>query len=435
MFRKGCKSILALAIACLLTFSVGVAAFAADASTIDLNKKGSVTVTLRKPSGSHAPIPGGTFTLYHVADLIEQKNGLIYRYTSDFADCGADLDRLNQKGLAEHLAGYAEKEKLDGETKTAGKDGSVMFRNLSLGLYLVVQEGTVSGYYSIDPFVVSVPMENEKGSGWIYDVDASPKAEPKPDKPGKPDDDTKVTVKKVWHGKDNDRPDSITVHLLRDGKIYKTVVLSDKNDWKYVWNHLDDDYRWSVVEADVPDGYEVEYSKTGTTITIINEKKPERPDIPDNPEDLTVEKVWSGDGNRKRPEEITIALWNGNKLYDSVVLSGKNGWSYHWSDLPKSGDWEIEEINVPEGYEESYQVVGDKIIVKNTFTPDTPDTPDTPKTPGTPESPTPPNPGEPPLIQTGQLNWPIPVLAGAGILLFAIGWFLVFVRGNRHDSK
>lgn len=41
-------------------------------------------------------------------------------------------------------------------------------------------------------------------------------------------------------------------------------------------------------------------------------------------------------------------------------------------------------------------------------------------------------PAEPGLPQTGQLNWPIPVLVVSGLCLFAIGWILRF--GKRKDS-
>ena len=37
------------------------------------------------------------------------------------------------------------------------------------------------------------------------------------------------------------------------------------------------------------------------------------------------------------------------------------------------------------------------------------------------------------LPQTGQLNWPVPVLASGGMLLFALGWWLVF--SSRKDSS
>ena len=82
----------------------------------------------------------------------------------------------------------------------------------------------------------------------------------------------------------------------------------------------------------------------------------------------------------------------------------------------------------------------------NPDTPKNPDGPDSPVSPGSPDSPVAPgnpdnpaapgNPDNPALAgrpdgvvmnglpQTGQLNWPVPVLAVSGMLLFAAGWVL-----------
>ena len=82
----------------------------------------------------------------------------------------------------------------------------------------------------------------------------------------------------------------------------------------------------------------------------------------------------------------------------------------------------------------------------NPDTPKNPDGPDSPVSPGSPDSPVAPgnpdnpvapgNPDNPALAgrpdgavmsglpQTGQLNWPVPVLAVSGVLLFAAGWVL-----------
>ena len=37
-------------------------------------------------------------------------------------------------------------------------------------------------------------------------------------------------------------------------------------------------------------------------------------------------------------------------------------------------------------------------------------------------------PQDPTLPQTGQLNWPVPVLAVSGVVLFTIGWLICFNR-------
>ena len=55
-----------------------------------------------------------------------------------------------------------------------------------------------------------------------------------------------------------------------------------------------------------------------------------------------------------------------------------------------------------------------------------------PKVPFSPEPPTPPTEPPPPpppeLPQTGQLNWPIPVMAVSGVVLVIIGWILCASR-------
>ncbi len=45
------------------------------------------------------------------------------------------------------------------------------------------------------------------------------------------------------------------------------------------------------------------------------------------------------------------------------------------------------------------------------------------------------NPEDPKLPQTGQLNWPIPMLVILGLLFFSIGWFLRFGGKEKHDAK
>ena len=49
-------------------------------------------------------------------------------------------------------------------------------------------------------------------------------------------------------------------------------------------------------------------------------------------------------------------------------------------------------------------------------------------------SPTP-TPKPPTLAQTGQLNWPVPVLAILGLCLFSLGWLLRFGRKKDCDEK
>ena len=121
------------------------------------------------------------------------------------------------------------------------------------------------------------------------------------------------------------------------------------------------------------------------------------------PQSLTVKKVWSDNG-KNRPTSVTVALYNGNTKVDTVTLSASNNWTHTWQELDGLGDWSVKEINVPTGYKATYKTKDGVTTITNTAS----------------------------LIQTGQLNWPIPVLAGIGVLLLIVGLLLIFAK-RKHD--
>jgi LPXTG-motif cell wall-anchored protein len=58
-----------------------------------------------------------------------------------------------------------------------------------------------------------------------------------------------------------------------------------------------------------------------------------------------------------------------------------------------------------------------------------PSNPTTPQSPSTPSTTT-----TTKLPQTGQLNWPVPLMAMSGLLLFAFGWWLKQREKVRHGA-
>ena len=111
------------------------------------------------------------------------------------------------------------------------------------------------------------------------------------------------------------------------------------------------------------------------------------------PVEITACKRWSGDSSKERPDSVTVTLYDGKTAYETVRLSDKNDWSYTWEDLDADGNWQVVETNITKGYVPSYRVSGGVVTITNTRS----------------------------LIQTGQLNWPIWVLCGAGLALVALG--------------
>ena len=76
---------------------------------------------------------------------------------------------------------------------------------------------------------------------------------------------------------------------------------------------------------------------------------------------------------------------------------------------------------MPDGYTAHYETSSNTVIIinKHDSQEEKPTNPDEPTT----------NPSKPDddddLADTGQLNWPIPVFAIAGLLLFSIGWAML----------
>ncbi|MBS6396741.1 MAG: Cna B-type domain-containing protein [Clostridiales bacterium] len=257
---------------------------------------------------------------------------------------------------------------------------------------------------------VPIEMDNEYSSrigevDWVFVIEGF-------DDPVPPSEDyTKLTVRKVWVDDGTGRPDSVKVQLLRDDNVLEEIELNQNNQWVYTWDRLDEDYTWSVREADIPDGYEASYTTEGNTTTITNTEKDHSSDDSDDsdspqpagPVDLTVVKKWDDNG-RNRPDYAKVTLYNGNTAVETVLLGAWNNWSYTWRSLNGSGSWQVIETSIPGGYTPSYSLSNGVVTVTNTAA----------------------------LIQTGQLSWPVPVLGGFGLLLLAYG-FIVMTKKRKNE--
>ena len=228
---------------------------------------------------------------------------------------------------------------------------------------------------------------------WIFHVEAY--------------NESQLSVRKVWSdGSANHTNDSITVNLLKDGKVEKSQVLNAENNWAYTFDRLAEGHTWTAEEAAVPAGYTVSYSTTGTMTTITNTKNSQPEPEPSYPLDLTVRKVWSSDALKNRPSSVTVTLYNGDVPYETVRLGSWNNWTYTWKDPNAYGNWQVIETNIPKGYVPSYSVSGNIVTVTNTRS----------------------------LIQTGQLNWPIWVLGGAGLALVALGGAMLVKKKKQNNA-
>lgn len=163
----------------------------------DLTMRGSIQITMRY---GDTYVPGGSLTLYKVGDIYEENGNYSFVLNDEFSDSNQTLEDIQSPALAEELADYVQNNAIVGTNKQIDQNANIIFTDLDLGLYLLVQEEAADGYSKVSPFLVSVPIQ-ENGV-YIYDVDASPKVElqtipDNPDTPDTPDTPDNLTDEKL----------------------------------------------------------------------------------------------------------------------------------------------------------------------------------------------------------------------------------------------
>lgn len=121
--------------------------------------------------------------------------------------------------------------------------------------------------------------------------------------------------------------------------------------------------------------------------------------------DLRIVKYWYDNGvTTGRPTRLEAELYCDGALYTTVVLTKENNWMYTLAGVESAHVWTVKEKAVPTGYEATYSVTADGLIISNKLKE---------------KPPAPPN-----IPQTGLAWWPVPVLAVLGLALILTGCFL-----------
>lgn len=231
---------------------------------------------------------GAVFSVYRVAEMTQ--NG--YVLTGSFADYPVSPvadDTEQWLSLAATLAAYAARDEIVPDASGEIDHNQLTCTGLLPGLYLVVGSITTQDRTVYHPIPFLRVLEEGK------DSTASVKWEEET-LPGQRAD---YTVQKVWQddGFEEERPDSVTVQLLENGKVMETVTLSEENHWQHTWKQLPDACQWQVTEQDVPQGYTVTVSQSGKAFTVTNTyqqtpvteptgtEKPTKPGGPDTGDD------------------------------------------------------------------------------------------------------------------------------------------------------
>lgn len=195
--KKFKKMLAGLLGAAMVLTSFGTPAWATSTNpekttaTIDTTKKGSITIHKYEYNGAGGTegtgeisdagkVPFGTkpladagFTIYKIADV----NDLTRYYSTNPSELPNVNNYVTQDTTTKKWSINAtyENDNVGGEKKTDGK-GEVIFDNLELGFYVVVETTSPDKVtVPVEPFIVSLPMTTKDGGNWLYDVNVYPK--------------------------------------------------------------------------------------------------------------------------------------------------------------------------------------------------------------------------------------------------------------------
>lgn len=136
---------------------------------VDLTKEGSITLTLKYKGEA---IKGGQFSCVRVGEIIQAEDGNYYFKNildKTVYKNGLPAASTIVQQVSDNRYFFREEMKLT----VANKDGTVKFSGRTPGLYLILQDTDIDGFYKMNPFLVSLPYL--KDGKYEYDVDANVK--------------------------------------------------------------------------------------------------------------------------------------------------------------------------------------------------------------------------------------------------------------------
>lgn len=408
-------------------------------SNVPEDKACSLTVTM-KESGTETAASGESIAIYQVGFEGSENGNYHFYYTSDaFAESYSAVsgDQIPDGVVtsAESAAAFAQAtSELDPDAQAqTDANGKVSFTNLPHGLYLVVQQKASDRYLSFAPFLVSLPAYNSKTESYEYDVSASPKVQKEVNRYTPATGDPGVlkrvlgdgapssqTFRMVFHRLDQSYPmmegstgDIKTLDVSADNSVHKFGTLTFTKVGDYYYEIYED--RTNAAENFTYDAsiYRLEYQ-----VRAVGKA-------------LSVQRVII-----RRNDAEGVVIYDGNDTAQHVVITntykapgsggggGNNGGGGGGSEEPS--------VTPPKANTESVHDASVQGVSRDQSTESTVGTED----PGAGTSGTVSGSereesvlGANRLPQTGQLWWPVWLMAGAGSLLILLGLY------NRRKAK
>lgn len=263
--KKFLKNIIIIIMSLIVPINVYALSTADAKEGIDLNK--DCNLTLNYYYDDYA-FDNTNVEIYYIASVTSDFR---YQLSSNFSNYPIKINGIKTENewtsLEKTLEAYIIADNIKETFKETIEDNTITLKNITPGLYYIKTDKIDTKDYTLlfDNYLISVPDLNEDGS-WNYDVSVYPKAEEYIRKYEK----ITYTALKQWIDDGTSRPKSINIEIYEDGILVETKTLSSDNNWTYSWTTDDDGSIWTVVERNVPDGYNVSIQKQTKNFIIIN---------------------------------------------------------------------------------------------------------------------------------------------------------------------
>lgn len=331
------------------------------------------------------PVKGMRWEAFRIGTFDGEKITL----QGDFAKYPVDMSDLTASGLADAastLMEYAFTFKL----KSAGsgnskKDGTVTFKNLDDGLYLIAAKNYIDGETTYVATPAIVVLDSEKEPELTVYTKIMPTAT-------NSDNVEKFSVQKIWENDENlpRKPNEIVIDIYRDYKFYETVRLSETNNWNYEWRDRAG-VKWTIIERKIPEGCCIVYKEDGRNYIVVNTYVP------------GFEFDW--EANFPPPNTTTTTTTTTTETTTTTTASYQIGGDEVTS---------TSESSTATDTTTSSTTATTAVTTKKT----------SPKTTTTTKK----------LPQTGQLWWPVPVMAIGGLVLIAAGTRIISSSKRDEDE-
>ena len=184
---------------------------------------------------------------------------------------------------------------------------------------------------------------------------------------------TAVAGSKTWddnNNQDGKRPTEITINLLANGEVIKTITVTAADNWAWNFENLPKFEAGQLISYSITENAVADYSTSYNGYNVVNKHTPAQLSV-------TVSKVWNDNNDQDgiRPESVTVQLLaNGKDTGKTLVLSDGNNWTASFESLDKYENgvaisYTIAEVSV-EGYKTD--ITGNQDVgytVTNTHTP------------------------------------------------------------------